>query len=285
MAVLRDVELGADPGRVTGRKARGLALLTGHGIATPEFIVLDDREFQAWTETRRLTPAVREGVADLLARTVARGAPALFSMRCEATSAATGVRPPPTILNIGHARFVADGAGAAGLALTTAALAATYEQRIAAFAHRHGPVGVIDTGDVLATIHAWIARMFQALEPVAGSCGSRELVVQRMVFGCADERSGNGICCNFPEHAGGERFRGVFLPGQQGIPTLRGAWGRPQVDLDELARISPGAHRDLAQTFERLERLAPDPYLEFTVESSRLYCLQYEQRRRHVALT
>jgi hypothetical protein len=281
VALLSDLELASAPDRASGRKARGLARLVAHGFATPEFVLLDDDELQAWSAERRLSGAVRPGLEALLDRTVRSGETPLFSIRCEATSAATSARPPPTILNVGLAGLRARRSPPG---ISPAALASTHEQRVALFEQRHGPARVTESEDVLATLCAWIERMFQALAGTAGSFSSRNLVVQRMVFGCADERSGNGICCNLPEPAPDGRFRGVFLPGQQGIPAIRGAWGDPQVDLRELQTINPGAYRELARIFDRLESLAPDPYLEFTVQGSSLYCMQYEQRRRHVVV-
>lgn len=270
MAVLSDLALARAPDLATGRKARGLAQLVAHGIATPAFAVLDDAERAYWIRHRTLSSAVAPGLRALVDRASHAGAPALFSVRCEATSAATGARPPPTILNIGLTH----------IPHATGALRETYEQRVALFERHHGAARV-DGGDLLATLGAWIARMFEALgdAPV-----SHNVVIQRMVFGCADERSGNGICCNLPAPGPQSRFHGVFLPGQQGIPAIRGAWGDPQIDLHALAALNPGAYRELSQIFDRLEAIAPDPYLEFTVEGRALYCMQYEQRRRRVGV-
>jgi hypothetical protein len=281
VALLSDLELAGAPERASGRKARGLARLVAHGIATPEFVVLDDDEYQAWSAGRRLSPAVHPGLEALLNRTARSGEPLLFSIRCEATSAAASDCPPPTILNVGLAGLRAR---RAPLALSLATLASTYEQRMALFEQRHGPAWVAESEDLLASICAWIDRMYQALADTAGSFSSRNLVVQRMVFGCADERSGNGICCNLPGSIRDGRFRGVFLPGQQGIPAIRGAWGDPQVDLRELRIINASAYHELERIFDRLESLDLDPYLEFTVQGSSLYCMQYEQRRRHVVV-
>jgi hypothetical protein len=276
MAVLSDRELASTPDRVTGRKAHGLARLAAHGIATPAFIVLDDDEFRGWSVEQRLSDAVRPGLAALIDRASRAGQPALFSVRCEATSAATdGCRPPPSILNVGLA--------GARLPASAAVLREIHEQRVALFEQRHGPARIAG-GDLLAELCAWIERMFEALAVGAGSFSSRNLIVQRMVFGCADERSGNGICCNLPGDVPAGQFRGVFLPGQQGIPAISGAWGDPQVDLRALETINPAVYRELAQIFDRLEAAAPDPYLEFTVERTALYCMQYEQRRRLVVV-
>jgi hypothetical protein len=278
VAVLSDLELANAPERAGGRKARGLARLVALGVATPEFAVLDHEEFQAWSSGRRLSPAVHTGLEALVGRAARSGAP-LFSVRCEATSAAAGARPPPSILNVGLA-----GLRAGDPPAPRDVLAVTHAQRVAAFEQRCGPARVVDGGDVVATLCAWIERMFEALVGAAASFASRNVVVQRMVYGCADPRSGNGICCNLPDPAPDSRFRGVFLPGQQGIPAIRGAWGDPQVELGELGAINPGAYRELARIFDRLEAHRPDPYLEFTVEGAALYCMQYEQRRRRVVV-
>jgi hypothetical protein len=280
MAVLSDLELASAPDRVTGRKAHGLARLAAHGIATPAFIVLDDDEFRGWSVERRLSGAVRPGLAALIDRALRAGQPALFSVRCEGTSAATdGCPPPPSILNVGLAGALAG----ARLPASAAVLRETHEQRVALFEQRHGPARIVG-GDLLAELCAWIERMFEALAVGAWSFASRNLIVQRMVFGSADERSGNGICCNLPGDVPAGRFRGVFLPGQQGIPAIRGAWGDPQVDLRVLETINPVVYHELARIFDRLEAAAPDPYLEFAVERTALYCMQYEQRRRRVVV-
>jgi hypothetical protein len=279
MAVLSDLELATAPHRATGRKAHGLAQLVAHGVATPAFVVLDDGELAAWSAQRRLSAAVRSGLAALIDRTTRAGAPAVFSVRCEGTSATNAARPPPSILNVGLTELAA---GPRPPHPAPATLRATYDERVALFEQRHGPAR-IPRGDLLATLCAWIARMFEAIA-AGGALASHNLVVQRMVFGCADARSGNGICCNLPDASPDGRFRGVFLPGQQGIPAIRGVWGEPQVDLRALETINPDAYHALARIFDRLEAVAPDPYLEFTVEGSALYCMQYEQRRRRVVV-
>lgn len=259
------------------RKADGLARLRALDLPVPAFTVIGPQEIEIFAQTQALSAATRAALADLVARTLADGHLPLFAIRTEATS--VGPRCPPSVLNVGWE--VLAGASRASLrladgrALLPAALEPAWRERTLGF--KAGPAA----SSPIEALERWVARMYRRMLD-EGCVGA--LIIQRMVIGSLDKRSGNGICCNLPgpPHPS-RRFCGVFLPGQQGISLQRGFWGPGEVDLSRLAAWAPEAYEELRRVFAMLERcFDPNPYLELTLEGGRLFFLQLEARQRHV---
>jgi pyruvate,orthophosphate dikinase len=103
--------------------------------------------------------------------------------------------------------------------------------------------------------------------------------VQQMVFGNKGEGSGSGVAFSRDEISGEPRPSGDFLLNAQGEDVVSGT--RDTASLDEMARILPGAHRQLIEIVEALERHFGDMQdVEFTVEEGTLFMLQTRSAKR-----
>ena len=106
--------------------------------------------------------------------------------------------------------------------------------------------------------------------------------VVAMVFGNMGEASGTGVAFTRDPSTGEKRFYGEFLVNAQGEDVVAGI--RTPLHIDDMARLLPGAYRELIVTQERLETHFRDMQdLEFTVENGTLYLLQSRSGKRTAA--
>ncbi len=259
------------------RKARGLLRLHRHRLPVPESLILDAaacREVRA----RRLAPDTERALVEFVRGIEAAGHCPLFAIRCETKRARGAAERPHSLLNVGIRALGSADLGP--LAACEATLRQTFEER----ARAYGGSASAAASPASEVVH-WLRRLGRLLQELPPEAASG-IIVQRMVFGCLDARSGNGICCNRPgEVTPATRFRGIFLPRQQGIWIGTGSWGAgEEVDLEALRSLHPDAYRELARAFDRLEEIyGPNRYLEFTIEGDRVFLLQHDTRQRFVA--
>jgi pyruvate,orthophosphate dikinase len=170
----------------------------------------------------------------------------------------------------GHARRAAD-------ALPTGPeRAATWKALIA----DHGPPFPQRARDqlheaILAVWRSWDgprAARFRRRRGIAEDLGTAA-IVQAMVFGNLDGRSGTGVVFSRDPVTGRPGAYGDFLPGAQGEELLAGA-RTPELleDAEELVPEALAQLRDLLAVLENSYRDMCD--IEFTVESGRLWILQ-----------
>lgn len=99
------------------------------------------------------------------------------------------------------------------------------------------------------------------------------VVVQAMVFGDRDQRSGSGVAFSRDPSTGARTVFGEVLFGRPGVDVVSGEHAtRP---LTELASREPAVWDELSRALRRIERHLRDAcHVEFTYESGRLWFLQ-----------
>lgn len=140
-------------------------------------------------------------------------------------------------------------------------------------------LNISDRGKMLRSIHnifeSWNgarAREYRRLNKIPEDLGTAA-IVQAMVFGNADERSGTGVLFTRNPNTGEDELFGEYLASAQGEDIVSGS--RTPVSLDELRKLQPEIYRQLFDEVKRLERHFKDMQdIEFTIESGKLYILQ-----------
>jgi len=104
-------------------------------------------------------------------------------------------------------------------------------------------------------------------------------VVQAMVFGNADERSGTGVVFSRNPNTGEKGLFGEYLPQAQGEALVSGAV--TPLSINELQKRMPEAYNELNQMAEKLEEYFEEMQdIEFTIESGKVYMLQTRSGKR-----
>jgi pyruvate,orthophosphate dikinase len=105
------------------------------------------------------------------------------------------------------------------------------------------------------------------------------IVIQAMVFGNLDERSGTGVAFTRNPLDGSPELFGEWLERSQGEDLVSGQ--ATPADLGELSRHLPEAYAGLSTAASTLESSLRDMQdIEFTVQSGRLYLLQTRAGKR-----
>jgi len=122
------------------------------------------------------------------------------------------------------------------------------------------------------------ARLFRETEGIAHDLGTA-VVVQAMVFGNLDDRSGTGVLFTRDPVTGADEPYGDYLPRAQGEDVVAGT--HTVQGLDALRDAMPDVHARLLDIGRRLERHARDLCdIEFTVAGGELFVLQTRVGRR-----
>jgi len=129
-------------------------------------------------------------------------------------------------------------------------------------------------GAVDAVVSSWSSNRAEAYRAHRGlDRGGISIVLQAMVFGNLDDRSGTGVLFTRDPATGASTPFGEWLPAAQGEDVVSGT-----SDCEPLAAMRerlPEAYDQLVQAGARLERLAGDVQdVEFTVEAGTLWLLQ-----------
>jgi hypothetical protein len=116
------------------------------------------------------------------------------------------------------------------------------------------------------------ARLYRKMRRIPEGTGTA-LIVQAMVFGNWDRRSGSGVLFTRDPITGAPLPMGEWAAGAQGEAVVSGRT-TPR-GLDQFAAEHPGLHAELTEHARRLEREGQDAQdIEYTVQSGRLYLLQ-----------
>ncbi|MGK5551993.1 pyruvate, phosphate dikinase [Actinomadura kijaniata] len=116
------------------------------------------------------------------------------------------------------------------------------------------------------------ARTYRTLNGIPHDLGTA-VVVQRMVFGNRDARSGTGVAFSRDPNTGENVPYGEVLFGHQGDDVVSG--GSATRPLGELAEREPGVWAELLDALRRVEGHYRDAcYVEFTFEAGELWILQ-----------
>lgn len=140
-----------------------------------------------------------------------------------------------------------------------------------AFPDAHGQL----RESIEAVFRSWRSRRAKAYRKHKGideGMGTA-VVVQTMVFGNRDDRSGSGVAFTRDPSTGARGAFGDFLFTAQGEDVVSGE--HDTQPLPTIAERLPEVYDELLGTFDTLERHARDLCdIEFTIESGRLYLLQ-----------
>ncbi|WP_434444903.1 PEP/pyruvate-binding domain-containing protein [Lentzea sp. E54] len=121
------------------------------------------------------------------------------------------------------------------------------------------------------------AHTYRTLHGIPHDLGTA-VVVQQMVFGDRDERSGSGVAFSRDPNTGADVPFGEVLFGHQGDDVVSGR--SLTLPLSVLAEREPAVWRDLLSALSRIEQHYRDAcYVEFTFESGVLWLLQVRPGR------
>ncbi|TDC62873.1 PEP/pyruvate-binding domain-containing protein, partial [Streptomyces hainanensis] len=280
-----------EPVALLGAKAHGLVTLRRLGLPVPAGFVVTTEACRAFRRAGRL-PAGLDGelvaaMGELEAAT-GRGfgaarEPLAVSVRSGASVSMPGMMN--TILNLGltseataglaaetgDARFARD---ARRTFLSTFAAALTETDGAGRTIPEDDAVGQLRlaVAAVLASWDAPRARTYRALHDIPHDLGTA-VIVQAMVFGNRDDRSGTGVAFSRDPNTGEPVPYGDVLFGRQGDDVVSGRSAtRP---LRELAGREPAVWAGLLDALRRVEGHHRDAcYVEFTFQTGELWLLQ-----------
>ena len=163
------------------------------------------------------------------------------------------------------------------------AITAGFKKIVEEHARRAFPQDAIEqlklaTMAVFRSWHGKRAHDYRAAAGISHDLGTAVNVVA-MVFGNLGADSGTGVMTTRNVTNGGKELEGDFLVNAQGEDVVAGT--RRTLPIQELARVMPGADRELrriARTLEKHYRDVQD--IEFTIERGKLWMLQTRDAKR-----
>ncbi len=270
-----------------GSKAYGIDMMRGHGLPVPPaFCITTEVCGRFFTDPRRALDVVWDQVLDAMAwlqdetgRSFGRGPrPLLVSVRSGAAESMPGMLD--TVLNLGvtdAVRQELEAGFTAGFAEDTCRRFQEMYRRIVP-----GGDGVIPD-DAYAQLRGAIEAVFGSWNSSRAStyrrhhglddAGGTAVVVQAMVFGNLDTKSGTGVFVSRNPMTGTDEPFGEWLSGGQGEQVVSGCADCEPVTA--LREEFPAVYERLLTAARTLERLGRDAQeIEFTVEAGRLWLLQ-----------
>ena len=259
-----------------------LQKLVSDKILVPEMIYIDESEFEFYDKNKEVTEVTKKKIECFIREIVEANHLPLVSIRCESkVNVLYEERAPISIVNVGI-RYLKYFSGNYSNY--------DFEQLYECYLDRAKHYGmdkeekIFDSTseEIIYSVMCVYKRML-----ITGYRGDKGIIIQRMVMGNYDEKSGTGICCNYPGTVTKESYcKGIFIPRMVGIPSIKGCWGIGEMNLDEFQDINPKAYKIVVEIFRFLEKkYGPNPYIEFTCEGEQVYILQYEIRQRLVKKT
>ncbi len=226
-----------------GNKGANLVIMTQLGLPIPPGFILTVDVYKRWRESRLLPD---DSIAEALIALEAKMAKKLgnglqVSVRSSAPVSMPGMMD--TVLNI-----------------------ADIDQMKAAIRR------IFESWDNLRAVEY---RRLNKIPPTLGTAA----IVQAMVFGNRDEKSGTGVIFTRNPSTGEKGLFGEYLVQTQGEELVSGA--RTPNPISMLKSTSPEIYDELEKIAERVERHFCDLQdIEFTIESGRLYILQTRAGKR-----
>jgi len=276
------------PSSLVGGKGASLFWMASRNLPVPPFFVLTSIAWQRWNRLRRLDDEllrlVRKGIADLERQTGAifggGPEPLLVSVRSSGAVSMPGMMD--TVLNLGLAPE-----SIAALITRLGDLAAL-PPILETFLTTFGQAGGSDetaavplsaelqlTQAIEKVFASWNngrARLYRTMRRIPEDTGTA-VVVQAMVFGNWDGRSGTGVLFTRNPITGATIPAGEWMAGTQGEAIVSGRM--TPATLDELALEHPEIYAELHAQAARIECEAKDAQdVEYTVQSGRLFLLQ-----------
>jgi pyruvate,orthophosphate dikinase len=259
---------------VLGGKGAGLARMVALGLPVPPGFVIGAPCGQRYLSAGQLPAELDGELAERLAaleaaagqRFGAEDDPLLVSVRSGAAVSMPGMMD--TVLNVGLTT-----AGADSLAQRTGdpVLRLIEDESGAPFPDADGQLREAIEA-VFRSWHSPRARAYRRHKGIDDELGTA-VVVQAMVFGNRDNRSGSGVAFTRDPSTGAPGAYGDFLFNAQGEDVVSGE--RNTEPLAVLHERLPEVYQQLTALLETLEQDARDLCdVEFTVQSGRLYLLQ-----------
>ena len=242
-------EAAADKSQL-GNKGANLVTMTQLELPVPPGFVVSIDAYKKWKETRSLPDeAIGNALASLegeINRKMGKGLE--VSVRSSAPVSMPGMMD--TILNIGDTRKM-----------------------------RTAIKSIFESWDNLRAVE------YRRLHNIPATLGTAA-VVQAMVYGNRDDKSGTGVVFSRNPSTGEKGLFGEYLSQAQGEEIVSGA--RTPKPIDQLKSEMPDIYEELDSIAQRLERhFCEMQDIEFTVESGKLYILQTRSGKRsgHAAVT
>jgi pyruvate,orthophosphate dikinase len=226
-----------------GNKGANLVVMTSLGLPVPPGFVVPIKAFKRWTASGELPEKdISEALAYLEGKMGRRlGAGLEVSVRSSAPVSMPGMMD--TILNIGNAEKIKSAI-----------------KRI--FESWNNP-------------RAIEYRRLHNISPTLGTSA----VVQAMVYGNKDERSGTGVVFSRDPSSGQKGLYGEYLIRAQGEDIVSGS--RTPEPISRLKESMPAVYNELESIVDKLEKHFSDMQdMEFTIESGKLYMLQTRTGKR-----
>ncbi len=264
-------------------KTDGLNKLVECGVPVPEFIALENLLDCHEKNSMSLSDNFYQKIDTFVKKVKVHGYLPLFSIRCGSKYLDKTIPIPQTLLNVGFmslpiCEYKMYDYSFNDIEEFYFQQEYFYKKRIEnTFPHEK----IRAFANTTEELYFWATRIFELLFQRGIKSG---IIIQRMVFGTLDRFSGNGICCTYPEEIDGDkRFKGVFLPMQNGLSVQKGSWGEKEIPLDELLQINSRAYFELRGIYDYLEtKYGEGRHLEFCVEGSNVYILDHVTRIRFV---
>jgi len=275
---------------LVGGKAHSLNKMHALGLSVPPAFVLTTDVCRAVNaaggELGSEVTAVRDAIAELECRT-GRGfggtdRPLLVSVRSSAADSMPGMLD--TVLNLGINADVEEALHA--LTGDQAFAAGTHRRFVEQFERVVGAVPPRDPWDQLLAAITAVFQSWNSTRAIAyrrhhgiSDGGGTAVIVQAMVFGNRDDRSGTGVLFTRNPMTGDPVPYGEWLPSGQGEDVVSGR--RDPLHLNALAAQHPEVHAELLAAGTQLEQAGKDVQdIEFTVQSGRLWILQSRAAKR-----
>lgn len=276
------------PRDIVGDKGYGINVMRREGLPVPPaFCITTEVCARYFDEPHATAEAIRDDVRAQLyrleaetSRTFGAGPrPLLVSVRSGAALSMPGMLD--TVLDLG----IDDAVESALAELHSPEFAADTRRRFRRMYRRvvlagaggevpDDPVAQLD-GAIGAVFRSWNVPRAVAYRKHRGfsGIGATAVVVQAMVFGNVDPKSGTGVLFSRnPLTGAGEPF-GEWLPGGQGEDVVSGTFDVQPVAV--LRDEQPAIYDELLRAAGTLERIAADVQdIEFTVEQGKLWLLQ-----------
>lgn len=248
-------------------------------IPVPEMIYLGEEEYEYYLENKKISELFQKKVETFIFQIKGANKLPLVSIRCESKRTNEN-RAPVSIVNVGIEYLLSTDEYRD---IKKRIFPAAYESYLDREKHYIKRSNRIKYGSILEEICFFVALVYDKMKDSEYD-GNKGIIIQRMVFGNYDHKSGTGICCNYPGEITEESHcKGIFIPGVCGIPSIKGCWGIGEMSLEKFMCLNPMAYDSLQNIFAFLEsKYGANPYIEFTCEGEELYILQYEIRQRFV---
>jgi pyruvate,orthophosphate dikinase len=282
------------PRHILGNKGYGINAMRREGLPVPPaFCITTEVCARYFEDHDGTTAAIRDEVRDKLkwleaetSRTFGTGPrPLLVSVRSGAALSMPGMLD--TVLDLG----IDDGVESALAKLHTPEFAADTRSR---FRHMYRRIVLDDEnsdvpedpfaqlgGAIGAVFSSWNSARAIAYRKHHGlsELGGTAVVVQAMVFGNMDAKSGTGVLFSRNPMTGAAEPFGEWLPGGQGEDVVSGTF-----DVEPVAALhdeQPAVFDELMASADKLERIARDVQdIEYTVEQGKLWLLQTRVAKR-----